>query len=285
MSERRQEFEHDLEAIEAKVIELFALVAEDLPRATQALLTGNNEVLQVLLDREQVIDALYPEIEELVNREILLQAPVASDLRFLLSVLRIVPELERSHDLMVQIASRSNHILGEDLSPRTRGIVERMGNLASEMWRHAVDSWYQRDRSAAPALEARDDEMDELHASLIAELASGRMALPVTMEMTLVARFYQRLADHAFNYDVHGRRGFELLAQVATASDCFEFQYSALDEAVDPAHLQTHARLIAPGALVPLEEAREEALLQQPAVIRVEMRPMLQPVQFKPFLP
>ena len=92
MSERRQEFEHDLEAIEAKVIELFALVAEDLPRATQALLTGNNEVLQVLIDREQVIDALYPEIEELVNREILLQAPVASDLRFLLSVLRIVPE-------------------------------------------------------------------------------------------------------------------------------------------------------------------------------------------------
>ena len=174
MSERRQEFEHDLEAIEAKVIELFALVAEDLPRATQALLTGNNEVMQVLIDREQVIDALYPEIEELVNREILLQAPVASDLRFLLSVLRIVPELERSHDLMVQIASRSNHILGEDLSPRTRGIVERMGNLASEMWRHAVDSWYQRDRSAAPALEARDDEMDELHASLIAELASGR---------------------------------------------------------------------------------------------------------------
>ena len=199
MSERRQEFEHDLEAIEAKVIELFALVAEDLPRATQALLTGNNEVLQVLLDREQVIDALYPEIEELVNREILLQAPVASDLRFLLSVLRIVPELERSHDLMVQIASRSNHILGEDLSPRTRGIVERMGNLASEMWRHAVDSWYQRDRSAAPALEARDDEMDELHASLLAELASGRMALPVTMEMTLVARFYERLGDHAVN--------------------------------------------------------------------------------------
>jgi phosphate transport system protein len=199
VSERRQEFEHDLEAIEAKVIELFAMVAEDLPRATQALLTGNNEVLQVLLDREQVINDLYPEIEELVNREILLQAPVASDLRFLLSVLRIVPELERSHDLVVQVASRANHILGEDLSPRTRGIVDRMGSLASEMWRHSVDSWYQRDRSAASALEARDDEMDELHASLIAELASGRMALPVTMEMTLVARFYERLADHAVN--------------------------------------------------------------------------------------
>jgi phosphate transport system protein len=197
--EPRQEFERDLEAIEAKVIELFAMVAEDLPGATQALLTGNNDVLQTLTEREQLINTLYPEIEELVNREILLQAPVASDLRFLLSVLRIVPELERSHDLVVQIASRSNHILGEDLSVRTRGIVERMGTLASEMWRQAVDSWYQRDRSAALALEERDDEMDELHASLIAELASGRMALAVTMEMTLVARFYERLADHAVN--------------------------------------------------------------------------------------
>ena len=199
MVEPRQEFERDLEAIEAKVIELFAMVAEDLPGATQALLTGSNDVLETLTEREQLINALYPEIEELVNREILLQAPVASDLRFLLSVLRIVPELERSHDLVVQIASRANHILGEDLSPRTRGIVERMGALASEMWRQSVDSWYQRDRSAALALEERDDEMDELHASLVAELASGRMALPVTMEMTLVARFYERLADHAVN--------------------------------------------------------------------------------------
>ena len=199
MIEPRQEFEHDLEAIEAKVIELFAMVAEDLPRATQALLSGNNEVLAALTEREKVIDALYPEIEELVNREILLQQPVASDLRFLLSVLRIVPELERSHDLVMQVAARANHILGEDLSPRTRGIVERMGSLASEMWRQAVDSWYQRDRFAASVLETRDDEMDELHSSLIAELASGRMALPVTMEMTLVARFYERLGDHAVN--------------------------------------------------------------------------------------
>jgi phosphate transport system protein len=67
------------------------------------------------------------------------------------------------------------------------------------MWRQAADSWYQRDRSAASVLDQRDDEMDELHASLIGELASGGMALPVTMEMTLVARFYERLGDRAVN--------------------------------------------------------------------------------------
>jgi phosphate transport system protein len=195
----RQEFERELEAIETKVIELFAMVAEDLPGATDALLTANGEVLKVLAERELLVDALYPEIEKLVNREIMLQAPVASDLRFLLSVLRIAPELERSHDLVVQIAARANHVLGADLTPRIRGLIERMGDLASSMWRQAADSWYQRDQSAALVLEERDSEMDELHASLIAELASGRMALPVTMEMTLVARFYERLGAHAVN--------------------------------------------------------------------------------------
>jgi len=199
VGENRQEFERDLEGIEAKVIELFAMVAEDLPEATSALLTGNNEIMQKLLERDKVISALYPETEQLANREILLQAPVAGDLRFLLSVLRILTEFELSHDLVIQIASRANHFLSEDLSPRSRGIVERMGSLASDMWRQAADCWYQRDRSAAQALAERDDEMDQLYSSLIAELASGRMSLPVTMEMTLVARFYERLADHAVN--------------------------------------------------------------------------------------
>src|SRR5215813_15046788 len=147
MAEHRQEFTRELEAIEAKVIELFAMVAEDLPGATNALLSGDNEVVRVLTERDMVIDALYQEIEELVNREILLQAPVAADLRFLLSVLRIVPELERSHDLVVDIARRADHILNEDLSPRGRGLVERMGELASSMWRQAADAWYKRDRS------------------------------------------------------------------------------------------------------------------------------------------
>ena len=199
MVEHRQDFERELEAIEAKVIELFAMVAEDLPGATHALLSGDNEVVKVLAEREKVIDALYPEIEQLVNREILLQAPVASDLRFLLSVLRIVPELERSHDLVLDIARRADHILSGELSPRGRGLIERMGSLVSDMWRQAADSWYKRDRSAAEALGERDDEMDDLHASLVAELAAGRMDLPVTMEMTLVARYYERLAAHAVN--------------------------------------------------------------------------------------
>ena len=199
MSEHRQEFDNELEAIESKVIELFAMVAEGLPVATQALLNGNDDAYPLLAERDRTIDALYLEVEGLANREILLQAPVAADLRFLLSVLRIVPELERSHDLVVHIAATASHSLGDDLTSRTKGLVERMGGIASEMWTTAADSWYKRDRTAAEALTARDEEMDELYASLIAELASGQMAVPVAMEMALVARDYERLGAHAVN--------------------------------------------------------------------------------------
>jgi phosphate uptake regulator len=74
-----------------------------------------------------------------------------------------------------------------------------MGNLASDMWRRTADSWYERDHSAAAVLAERGNEMDELHASLIAELSSGQMELAVTIEMTLVAPLYERLSDHAVN--------------------------------------------------------------------------------------
>src|SRR5215475_10800757 len=197
--QERQEFDRELRAIESKVIELFTMVAEDLPQATDALLKGDGEAARALAERDRAIDSLYPQIEELADHELLLQQPAASDFRLLISVLRVVPELERSHDLIVNIARRGNLILSQDLSARSRGLIEHMGTLASEMWREAVDCWRERDRSAAAALGERDDEMDELYASLMAELASGEMTLPVTMQLTLVARFYERLADHAVN--------------------------------------------------------------------------------------
>jgi phosphate transport system protein len=199
MPEQRQAFQRELDDIDAKVIELFDLVAADLARATPELANGNSEVVKVLAEHELVIDLVCPEIEKLVKTAILLQAPVASDLRFLLCVLRILPELERSQHLVAQLAARASHIRGEDLSTRSRELVERMGNLASDMWRRTADSWYLRDHSAAAVLAERGHDMNELHASLIAELSSGGMALAVTIEMTLMAPLYERLSDRAVN--------------------------------------------------------------------------------------
>ena len=179
------------------VIELLSLVAPDVLRATHALLSGDSEALKLLDEHELVVGLSCPEIKRLAEKAVLLQAPVASDLRFLLTVLRVVPELERCHYLVAQIASRANRIGSDGLTPRSRGLVERMGNIASDMWRQAADSWYEHGYSAAALLTERDDGMGELHASLMVELTMGRMTLPVTIEMTMVAHFYERLGDHA----------------------------------------------------------------------------------------
>jgi phosphate transport system protein len=199
MTELRGPFHQRLHEIEVRVIEVFAFISEDLEGATRALLTGDAGALQTISDRDAIIAEVYHELEHVVDIELALQAPVATDLRLLVSVLRIVPDLERSHTLVVHIAEQATHILSEGLSPRSRGLVQRMGETAADMWNRAANAWYERDPTAAEALDDRDDDLDSLHAALTAELASGTMTLPVTMDMTLVARYYERLGDHAVN--------------------------------------------------------------------------------------
>jgi len=199
VTEPRREFERELEGIEASVIQLFAMVEEDLGQARQALLGGDSDICAVLIARDQEIDVLYQQVEELVQREIMLQAPVSSDLRFLLSVLRIAPELERTHDLIVQIAASAVSASLDELSPSGQQILTRMGDLVTQMWAKASDCWYQRDPAVAEALAQQDRELDDLHAQLFAELAAGGMSARATMEFTLMARFYERLGAHAVN--------------------------------------------------------------------------------------
>jgi phosphate transport system protein len=199
MTELRKEFHQELQTIEGKVVELFALVGEDLGLATGALVNGDADALKVVTERQASIDGIYSELEVLVNRQLVLQAPVADDLRLLLSVLRILPDQDRAHRLALHIAQQATHVLSDDLSPRTRVLVQRMGDTAADMWDKASSAWYKRDRSAADALDEQDDDMNSLYSALVAELASGTMRVPVIMDMTLVARYYERFADHAVN--------------------------------------------------------------------------------------
>jgi phosphate transport system protein len=164
-----------------------------------ALLGGDGDICALLTERDREIDVLYRQVEGLVQREILLQAPVASDLRLLLSILRITPELERTHDLIVQIAASAGSISLEDLSPAGHEVVRRMSDLVGQMWGRATECWYQRDPAVALALRDQDLELDDLHARLFAELAAGGMPARATMEFTLVARCYERIGAHAVN--------------------------------------------------------------------------------------
>jgi len=193
----RKSFQQELADIDTRVVQLFALVSESLAAATDMLLAGERSTNVAITEREAIIDDLNDDLETVVERNLLLQAPVASDLRFLLCALRIVPELERSGDLAEHIASRAARGLGAELTPQVRGLVERMGRTGVEMWRAAADAYVERDAEAAAHIDGLDDGLDELHDLLIDALENEAMSRRVVIEMGLIARFYERLGDHA----------------------------------------------------------------------------------------
>jgi phosphate transport system protein len=197
--ELRIAFHRDLAEIDSQVVQLLALVGEGLAAATDALLSGDADVARALMEREGLIDTLYRDIERLVQQQLARQSPMATDLRFLLTVLRIVPELERSHDLAEHIARRSMRGMSAELSPRVRGLIVQMGAIGVDMWHKAADAWVERDPEVADRLDDQDDELDELLVDLTAELVSGSTPVPVVLEMALIGRFFERLGDHAVN--------------------------------------------------------------------------------------
>lgn len=190
-------FHRDLEAIDQKVVRLFALVSEAVAAANEALLGDDTAALATVRAGEATIDELMVQLEADIERLLLLQSPMASELRYTLALIRIVPELERSGDLAEHIAKRAGTGLAAQLTPAARGLLERMGTVTAQLWRAAANGFADRDPGAGDALEAADDEVDELHKQLTTELLNGSVAAPLAADATLVARFYERLGDHA----------------------------------------------------------------------------------------
>jgi phosphate transport system protein len=195
--ELRRRFHKQLDDIDAKVVRLFALVREGIAASTDALLAGDTDAARELAGQDQLVDALEADLEQITERELLTQTPMAGDMRYLVSVLRVVPELERSGDLAEHIAQRAANGLALRLTPTVRGLLEQMGTTCVELWRGAVDAWIDRDVDAAAALDAADDQLDDLQDQLMIELEMADIALVDALQTTLVARFYERLGDHA----------------------------------------------------------------------------------------
>jgi len=163
------------------------------PAATNTTLSPN---AAVTLRRDE-IEELHRKVESLVFTQLVRQQPVAGELRFLVAVLRIVPELELTAALAGDIARRGTMHIASELPSRIRGLVNQLFEHALDMWGQASTAYRDRAPDVLDRLEAEDEEIDELHASLSAELASGVLRPPVLVEMALVARFLERLGDHA----------------------------------------------------------------------------------------
>lgn len=190
----------DLHLIEELVVRMFALISEGLAAANEAFLGSDRGIARNVVAGDRHIDDLQRELEELVERNLLHAAELEpQEVRLLISVLRIAPELERSGDLIEHIALRTPQRLTDDISPRGRGLLAEMGRVAPAMWREAANAYIDRDPAVAERLRVWDDELDDLHVELTEELASGAITVPVAIEIGLVARFYERLGDHAVN--------------------------------------------------------------------------------------
>jgi phosphate transport system protein len=193
----RIDFHRDLDEVHQRVIRLFAQVTEAVTACTEALLADDTAAADRVSEGEESIDEAMSGLEERLERLLLLQAPVARDLRYVLSLIRIVPELERSGDLADHIARRAGTGLGESLPPAIRGLFEQMGAAAGSLWRQASDAFADRDPEAFERLEREDDVIDELHKQLIDHVLQSDIDPALASEATLIGRFYERLGDHA----------------------------------------------------------------------------------------
>lgn len=192
--------EPESEDLRPQVVRIFALVGEAIAGATHALLSNDRELAKRVVEQDIMIDDLVNEL--VVSAEARLLDSDALDVegrRELLILLRIMPEVERNGDLAEHVARRAARGLGSEMSPRSRGLIERMGEVASTIWREATDVIIDGKTEAVGAIEDIDDELDDLHVSLTAELTSGSMSVPVAVEVALMARFYERFGDHCVN--------------------------------------------------------------------------------------
>jgi len=186
--------------LDEHVLEMFELVRRAVSGATDVFLAADREAARALVERDQLIDGLHDSTEKAVMERLGASVVLDADERdWLLLILRILPELERSGDLAEHIASHAVQDLAKWLTPRGRNLVEQMGALGADMWRMAADAYRRRDTAGAELLRIRDDEIDDLHVSLTSELAAAGTSVPVAIEMALVARYLERLGDHAVN--------------------------------------------------------------------------------------
>jgi phosphate transport system protein len=187
--------------LDRQIARLFELVGDGLEAATAAFVLGDRSAASQIASTDVVIDQLRRDAEALIEVQLrqIVGTTDPSELNGLVTALRVVPELERSGDLVEHIAVRSSPALLGAISPRARDLVAEMGALAGELWRGASVAFARRDRDAWRFLRQRDDELDDLHVQLCDELAALDLDVPVAIEMGLVARFFERLGDHAVN--------------------------------------------------------------------------------------
>ncbi len=197
----RSAFDKDLEAVQANVMKMGGLVENALLRAAEALERKDSALADQIRQEDRIIDDLEELIQTECARIIALRSPTASDLRTVLTVMRICASLERSGDYAKNLAKRSLVLSGMPEVPGAAGAISRMARSVVALLRDSLDAFASRDATLAEDVRQRDAEVDQMYNALFREFLTHMMedhrTITPCMHLHFIAKNIERVGDHA----------------------------------------------------------------------------------------
>lgn len=198
----QKSFDEELTILKEKILLMGSRVEESIRLAMKSLVDRDSKLAKKIIESDGGINELEIEVDDICHRLLALHQPMAGDMRFITSAMKINSDLERMGDMAVNIAERA--ITLNELPPLKPLIdIPRMAAIAQEMVKFALDSLVKKDPVAAKRICERDDEVDQLNDQIIRELLSymieDRSAITRALNLIFVSRYLERLADHATN--------------------------------------------------------------------------------------
>jgi phosphate transport system protein len=195
-------FEEELEDLRKRLLEMGSLVEAAIYHSVQALVEKDPQQAQLVMKNEVRINQMQMEIDEIATNLLALDQPVATDLRFITAAMKINTDLERMGDLAVNIAERASSLMDQKLV-RPPVDIPHLANLVESMVRKALDAFVKRDTELARVVLASDDGVDALRDAIYGELIRfmerDLTVVRQSVDLLLVARNLERVADHATN--------------------------------------------------------------------------------------
>ena len=196
----RSVFQDELDSVSQTLFELSVMVSDSMARATKSVLTKDLKLAEEVITSDEKIDTVQHDLDARIIDIIARQQPVASDLRALVTALRMSADLERMGDLAHHVAKlvRLRHPASA-VPAELLALVEVIGETAEKIATKTGVVISTRDVALAAQVEKDDDEMDELHRKLISTLVepSWPHGVETAIDLTLLGRYYERYADHA----------------------------------------------------------------------------------------
>ena len=196
----REQFQKELDEVSTTLVQMAGLVRVAMDNATTALLTADLTLAEKVIADDLIIDEMQHELDARTINLIARQSPVATDLRTLVTSLRMSADLERMGDLAHHIAKSARmRYPATAVPPELSLTIEEMGRVCVKIIEKVALVLKNRDTERALEVEKDDDEIDSLHRRIIQTLLdpSWKHGVETAIDMTLLGRYYERCADHA----------------------------------------------------------------------------------------